>query len=242
MRGSSERPGPALRIAATDRLAQSGGKQAARRSRFTEEQSIPTSPCPMFGAKGSVSATHVMHRRHASGDIRHGSKPGAVTGGYCCNPNPCAIRTKNGPGCPIIKDLWAREGSPAVAFPPPLAPTKAFSRSGCGRIFPLFSGVMQDRLLTGTLPRRPESVLSAPIFSRPVACAVLVNRYQTSVYQGNYSDVNPTWMGVASGADTTRVELSADPSPLILQPALRPVPFRPSRSRWSRCEARQRED
>jgi hypothetical protein len=119
---------------------------------------------------------------------------------------------------------------------------KAFSRSGCGRNFSLFSGVMRARLLTGTLPSRPESVLSAPIFSRPVACAVLVNRYQTSVYQGNYSDVNPTWMGVASGADATRVELSGDPSPLILQPALRPVPFRRSRSRWSRCEARQRED
>ncbi len=135
-----------------------------------------------------------------------------------------------------------REGSTAVASAPPLAPAKAFSRSGCVRIFLLFSGVMRARLLTGTLPSRPESVLSAPIFSRPIACAVLVNRYQTSVYQGNYSDVNPTWMGVASGADATRVELSGVPSPLILQPALRPVPFRRSRSRWSRCEARKRED
>jgi hypothetical protein len=106
----------------------------------------------------------------------------------------------------------------------------------------LLSGVMRVGLLAATFPKRPESVLSGPIFSRPVALAVLVNRYQTSVYQGNYSDVNPTWMGVASGADATRVELSGDPSPLILQPALRPVPFRRSRSRWSRCEARQRED
>ena len=68
-----------------------------------------------------------------------------------------------------------RDGWIPVACPPPLALAKAFSRSGCGRIFPLFSGVMRVRLLTGTFPRRPESVLSAPIFSRPVACAVLVN-------------------------------------------------------------------
>jgi hypothetical protein len=118
VRAASERHGPSLRIPATDRLVPEGNKQAARRSRFTEEQSISTSLCPMFGAKGSGSATHVMHLRHASGDIRHGSKPGAVTGGCGCNPNPCAIRTRNGRGCPIIKDLWAREGPTPVAFPP----------------------------------------------------------------------------------------------------------------------------
>jgi hypothetical protein len=39
----------------------------------------------------------------------------------------------------------------------------------------LFSGVMRVGLLTGTFPKRPESVLSGPIFSRPVAFAVLVN-------------------------------------------------------------------
>lgn len=66
---------------------------------------------------------------------------------------------------------------PWVRIPPapPLAPAKAFSRSSCGRIFPLFSGVMRVRLLTGTFPIRSESVLSGPIFSRPVAFAVLVN-------------------------------------------------------------------
>ena len=51
---------------------------------------------------------------------------------------------------------------------PPFALAKSFSRSGCGRIFPLFSGVMRVRLLTGTFPKRPESVLSGSIFSRPV--------------------------------------------------------------------------
>ena len=42
-----------------------------------------------------------------------------------------------------INILRTREGSPAVAFPPPLALAKAFSRSGWGRIFPLFSGDMR---------------------------------------------------------------------------------------------------
>lgn len=65
---------------------------------------------------------------------------------------------------------WVR-----IPPPPPLALTKAFSRSGCGRIFPLFSEVMRVGLLTGAVSKRPESVLSGPIFSRPVAFAVLVN-------------------------------------------------------------------
>ena len=47
-----------------------------------------------------------------------------------------------------------------VAFPPPLALKKLFSRSGCGRIFSLFSGVIRVELLTGTFPRWSESVLS----------------------------------------------------------------------------------
>ena len=33
-------------------------------------------------------------------------------------------------------------------LPPPLALAKAFSRSGCGRIFSLFSGVMRIDLFT----------------------------------------------------------------------------------------------
>ena len=58
---------------------------------------------------------------------------------------------------------------------PPLSLAKAFSRSGCGRIFPLFSRVMRVRLLTAPAARRPGSGLSGPIFSGPVDCAVLVN-------------------------------------------------------------------
>lgn len=54
---------------------------------------------------------------------------------------------------------------PWVRIPPlpPLALAKAFSRSGCGRIFPLFSRVMRVGLLTGPRPEGRTSVLSGPI-------------------------------------------------------------------------------
>ena len=63
-----------------------------------------------------------------------------------------------------------REGSTGVPFPPPLAPAKAFSRSGCGRLFPLFSRVMRGLLLTGLGAKRPGGCLSGPLFSGPVDC------------------------------------------------------------------------
>ena len=61
-----------------------------------------------------------------------------------------------------------REGWTSGPSPPPLAPAKAFSRSGCGRIFPLFSGVMRVGLLTDPRPKGRTRVLSGPTFSRPV--------------------------------------------------------------------------
>ena len=67
------------------------------------------------------------------------------------------------------------EGPTPVAFPPPLALAKAFSRSGSGRIFPLYSRVMRVGLSTGPGAKRPGSGLSGPIFSGPVDCARLVN-------------------------------------------------------------------
>ena len=77
-----------------------------------------------------------------------------------------------------INRLAGGEGWIPVAFPPPLALTKAFSRSGCARIFPLFSGVMRDVLSTDRRQWKAKSVLSGPIFSRPDDCAVLVFRLQ----------------------------------------------------------------
>ncbi len=67
-----------------------------------------------------------------------------------------------------------REGWTAVPCPPPLARAKAFSRSGCGRIFPLFSRVMWEGLSTAAGARRPERGLSGAIFSGPVDCLDLV--------------------------------------------------------------------
>ena len=51
-----------------------------------------------------------------------------------------------------INSLRPREGSPAVAFPPPLARKKAFSCSGRGRIFSFFGGYageLKERLING---------------------------------------------------------------------------------------------
>ena len=69
-----------------------------------------------------------------------------------------------------IDNLRPRDGWTAVALPPPLALQKLFSRSGCGRIFPLFSGVMREGLSTGRGTRRPENGLWGPLFSRPDDC------------------------------------------------------------------------
>ena len=68
-----------------------------------------------------------------------------------------------------------------VPSPPPLALAKAFSRSGGGRIFLLFSKVMRGGLSTGPGARRAGSGLSWPIFSGPHDCADLVNFCQDFV-------------------------------------------------------------
>ena len=55
--------------------------------------------------------------------------------------------------CNNSNGLAGGEGWIRVAFPPPLALAKAFSRSGCGRIFSLFSRVMREGLSTGPCAR-----------------------------------------------------------------------------------------
>ena len=68
------------------------------------------------------------------------------------------------------------ETPPWVRIPPhpPLALAKAFSRSGCGRIFSLFSRVMCSRLCTGVLDTAAGYVLWSPIFSGPLDCSISV--------------------------------------------------------------------
>jgi hypothetical protein len=65
---------------------------------------------------------------------------------------------------------------PWVRIPPlpPLAPETTLSRSGCGRIFPLFSTVMLMGLSTGLRDLRSPSDLSRLLFSGPHDCADLV--------------------------------------------------------------------
>ena len=64
---------------------------------------------------------------------------------------------------------------------PPLALAKAFSRSGSGRIFLLFSRVMRVGPSAAPADKWPGSGLSGPIFSGPHDCAILVNSLQSFV-------------------------------------------------------------
>ena len=70
--------------------------------------------------------------------------------------------------------IGPREGSTAVASPPPLALQESFSPSGYGRNFPLFSRVMRVGLSTGLSPRSFEGVLSGAEFSEAADFALLV--------------------------------------------------------------------
>ena len=97
---------------------------------------------------------------------------------YCIAHQPCDCHEQLGAGIDVqsrCKVSLARDGSTAVVFPPPLALEESFSQPGCGQIFPLFSRVMRDGLLTGVGGTRPGIVLSGPVFSGPVACVDLVN-------------------------------------------------------------------
>lgn len=60
---------------------------------------------------------------------------------------------------PVLK-TGVRESVPWVRIPPPppLIFLKSLSRSGCRRIFPLFSRVMREGLFTTPGARRPKSV------------------------------------------------------------------------------------
>ncbi len=69
---------------------------------------------------------------------------------------------------------------------PPLTLAKGVSRSGYGRIFQLFSRVMRESLFTGLGARRHGSVLSEPIFSGPIACALLVNSLQAAETKASF--------------------------------------------------------
>src|SRR6056297_2906700 len=78
-------------------------------------------------------------------------------------------------------DLDGGERWTPVPSPPPNAPAKAFSRSGCGRIFFLFSSVIREGLSAGPGATWPGSGLSGQIFSGPHDCSDLVNSLSSGV-------------------------------------------------------------
>lgn len=90
------------------------------------------------------------------------------------------------------RSCLSKEGYGVVELPiffvqgPPLTLAKGVSRSGYGRIFQLFSRVMRESLFTGLGARRHGSVLSEPIFSGPIACALLVNSLQAAETKASF--------------------------------------------------------
>ncbi len=106
--------------------------------------------------------------------------------GACRHLRPAVTRRAAGGvaewfNAPVLKtDVGERPPWVRIPPPPPLAPAKAFSRSGRGRILPLYSRVMRVGLSTDPDARWPGSGLSGPIFSGPNDCADLVNSFQAT--------------------------------------------------------------
>lgn len=72
------------------------------------------------------------------------------------------------PSCLILEGYSVDVVLCFFGFGPPLNPAKSFSRSGFGRIFPLYSRVMRVRLCTGVLATAAGHALLSPIFSGPL--------------------------------------------------------------------------
>lgn len=85
-----------------------------------------------------------------------------------------------------------------VPSPPPLPFPKLFSRSSCGRIFPLYSRVMRGGLFTYLCAKWAKSVLSAgyspDLLTEPVSVIgskALVMRYSSERRISAVSQVHP---------------------------------------------------
>jgi len=133
-------------------------------------------------------------------------------------------------------NLVGGEGWRPDPFPPPLALKESFSEVRCGRIFSLFSRVMQDGLSTGPCAERPESVLSGLIFSKAVACAISVNFLQHADFirfhraQDSLAFDN-TFALRARPASELVGKVSVNDNPQSPTATPRPVPARPERRR-----------
>ena len=95
-----------------------------------------------------------------------------------------------------------------VTLPPPLALAKAFSRSGCGRIFPVFSRVMREGLSTGLGARMAGSGLSKPIFSGPDDDSVPPNGVRVPSLGEVRVDQDATAGSLTVGLSVTRARVS----------------------------------
>ena len=123
------------------------------------------------------------------------SRESGRSAGYCTSTamRPLSGRSTAACGVPkadIAQGVAKRKPitSAYVRIPPgpPLTLAKGVSRSGYGRIFQLFSRVMRESLFTGLGARRHGSVLSEPIFSGPIACALLVNSLQAAETKASF--------------------------------------------------------
>src|SRR5690606_4379219 len=106
----------------------------------------------------------------------HSAPLGAYTGFGCALPPAKSLIYPAPPSIRAATERWpsGRRRSPAkgvdlkmvswVRIPssPPLAPAKSFSRSGCGRIFALFSRVMREGLFTAFGREHANSFSCAP--------------------------------------------------------------------------------
>ena len=90
------------------------------------------------------------------------------TGSAQCSPPRSEENGFRNTASLLINVLQPREGSTAVAFPPPLIPENLFSVCGPSQIFLLFSKVIADELLSAGLVFYPKMVLSTPNFSKAV--------------------------------------------------------------------------
>ena len=160
------------------------GRQAAERKKETQvKPAAPENTLNLLPLKAFCRSRLCMAKKTAKAEIAS-----------CGGRNPClcsaplettfdACRGEvpewlNG----TVSKTVVRATVPWVRIPPspPFSLKKTFSRSGPGRIFPLFSRVMREGLLTGLRPEGRACVLSGPIFSGPHDCAILVNSLQPS--------------------------------------------------------------
>ena len=118
-----------------------------------------------------------------------------------------------------VSKTGVRVTVPRVRIPPspPLAPAKAFSRSSSGRIFPLFSGVMREGLLTGPRPEGLTRVLSGPIFSGPVNRRVSGEQPQVSAFARSFELCDSRDLENPSGWRTEQRSNAARCTPVRLQ-------------------------